>query len=44
MGNQVKIHNEVNLVGRKLSKQRNLKCNNRKAIKVKLAIHNDDNY
>ena len=44
MSNQVKLHNEVNLVGRILSKQRNLKCNNKKAIRVKLAIPNDCDY
>ena len=41
---QVKIHNEVILVGRIMSKQRNLRCNNKKAIRVKLALPNDDNY
>ncbi len=41
---QVKIHNEVILVGRIMSKQRNLRCNNKKAIRVKLELPNDDNY
>ena len=44
MSNQVKIHNEVNLVGRIISKQKDVRCNSRKAIKVKLAVPNDDNY
>ena len=44
MSNQVKLHNEVNLVGRIMSKQKDVRCNNRKAIKVKLAVPNDDNY
>ncbi len=44
MNNQVKIHNEVILVGRIEGRQRNIRCNNRKAIRVRLAIPNDDNY
>lgn len=42
--NQVKIHNEVMLVGRIMSRQSNLRCNNKKAIRVKLALPNDDDY
>ena len=42
--NQVKIHNEVILVGRIMSKQKNLRCNNKKAIRIKLALPNDDDY
>ena len=44
MGNQVKCHNEVILVGRIVTRQRNLKCNNKKAIRVVLAVPNDDDY
>lgn len=42
--NQVKIHNEVMLVGRIMSRHSNLRCNNKKAIRVKLALPNDDDY
>lgn len=42
--NQVKIHNEVMLVGRIMNRQSNLRCNNKKAIRVKLALPNDDDY
>ena len=42
--NQVKIHNEVILVGRIMSKQKNLRCNNKKAIRIKLALPNDADY
>lgn len=42
--NQVKIHNEVMLVGRIMSRQSNFRCNNKKAIRVKLALPNDDDY
>ena len=41
--NQVKIHNEVILVGRIICRQRNVQCNNKKAIKIGLAVPNDDN-
>lgn len=44
MENQVKCHNEVILVGRIVTRQRNIKCNNKKAIRVVLAIPNDDDY
>ncbi len=44
MENQVKCHNEVILVGRIVTRQRNVKCNNKKAIRVALAVPNDDNY
>ena len=44
MKNQVKCYNEVILVGRIVTRQRNVKCNNQKAIRVTLAIPNDDNY
>ena len=44
MAEQVGLHNEVVLVGRIISYQKNVNCNNKKAIKVKLAIPNDDNY
>ncbi len=43
MENQVKIHNEVILVGRIICRQRNVQCNNKKAIKIGLAVPNDDN-
>jgi hypothetical protein len=42
--NQVKIHNEVILVGRIMSRQRNIRCNNKKAIRIKLALPNDEDY
>ena len=42
MNKEVLIHNEVILVGRIISKQKNVKCNNRDTTKVKLAIPDDD--
>ncbi len=44
MKNQVKLHNEVILVGRIESRQKNIRCNNSKAIRVRLALPNDDDY
>ncbi len=44
MGKQVEIHNEVILVGRIVCRQRNIQCNNKKAIRIGLAVPNDDNY
>ena len=44
MMNEVRLHNEVILVGRIQGRQKNIQCNNRKAIRVKLALPNDDNY
>ncbi len=44
MVNQVGLHNEVILVGRVIGYQKNISCNNKKAIKLKLAIPNDDDY
>lgn len=44
MSKQIKIHNEVVLVGRIMNCQKNIRCNNKKAIRIKLAIPNDDNY
>ena len=44
MSKQVELHNEVMLIGRIMSYQKNNKCNNRKAIKVKLALPNDIDY
>ncbi len=40
MKNQVKCHNEVILVGRIVTRQRNVKCNNKKAIKIGVAMKN----
>lgn len=37
------MNNEVLLCGRIMSRQKNIMCNNRKAIRVKLAIPSDDN-
>ena len=44
MSKQVQLHNEVMLFGRIMNRQKNIKCNNKKAIRVKLALPNDDNY
>lgn len=44
MSKQVKIHNEVILVGRILYRQNNVRCNNQKAIRLKLALPNDLDY
>lgn len=44
MKNQVKLHNEVILVGRIESRQKDIRCNNSKAIRVRLALPNDDDY
>ena len=44
MSKQVELHNEVMLVGRIMSRQKNIRCNNRKAIRVKLALPNDIDY
>lgn len=44
MSEQIKIHNEVVLVGRIVNCQKNVRCNNKKAIRVRLAIPNDENY
>ena len=38
------LHNEVLLVGRIMNRQKGYRCNNKKAIRVKLAMPNDDNY
>ena len=44
MSKQVKLHNEVMLVGRIMNRQKYIRCNNRKAIRVKLALPNDIDY
>ena len=44
MTKQVELHNEVILVGKIMNCQRNVSNNKIKAIKVKLAIPNDDAY
>ena len=44
MENQIRLHNEVILVGRIIGRQKNIRCNNKKAIRLKLAIPNDDDY
>ena len=44
MKQQIKCHNEVMLFGRIMSRGKSYKVNNRSAIKVKLAMPNDDNY
>ena len=44
MSKQVQLHNEVILFGRIMNRQKNIRCNNKKAIRVKLALPNDDNY
>ena len=44
MSKQVELHNEVMLVGRIMKRQKNIRCNNRKAIRVKLALPNDIDY
>ena len=38
------LHNEVLLVGRIISRQKGFRCNNKKAIRVKLAMPNDNDY
>ena len=44
MSKQVELHNEVMLVGRIMNRQKDIRCNNRKAIRVKLALPNDIDY
>jgi len=44
MSKQVQLHNEVILFGRIMNRQKNIRCNNRKAIRVKLALPNDIDY
>ena len=44
MSKQVELHNEVMLIGRIMSYKKKNKCNNMKAIKVKLALPNDIDY
>ena len=44
MSKQVKLHNEVILVGRIINRQKNIRCNNLKAIRIKLALPNDLDY
>ena len=44
MSKQVELHNEVMLVGRIMSRQKNIRCNSRKAIRIKLALPNDIDY
>ena len=44
MSKQIELHNEVMLVERIMNFQKNVRCNNKKAIRVKLALPNDDNY
>ena len=44
MSKQVELHNEVMLVGRIMNHQKNIRCNNRKAIRIKLALPNDLDY
>ena len=44
MPKQVELHNEVMLVGRIMSRQKNIRCNSRKAIRIKLALPNDIDY
>lgn len=44
MSKQVKLHNEVILVGRIINRQKNIRCNNQKAIRIKLALPNDLDY
>ena len=44
MSKQVQLHNEVILFGRIMNRQKNIRYNNKKTIRVKLALPNDDNY
>ena len=44
MSKQIKLHNEVMLVGRIMNFQKNVRCNNRKSIRVRLALPNDLDY
>ena len=44
MSKQVELHNEVMLVGRIMSCQKNIRCNNKKTIRIKLALPNDIDY
>ena len=44
MSKQVQLHNEVILFGRIMNRQKNIRCNNKKAIRVKLALPNDIDY
>jgi len=44
MSKEVQLHNEVMLVGRIMNRQKNVRCSNRKAIRVKLALPNDFDY
>ncbi|MBR2784703.1 MAG: hypothetical protein IKD74_01775 [Clostridia bacterium] len=44
MAKQVKSHNEVMLVGRIINRQKDIRCNNMKSIRVKLALPNDLDY
>ena len=44
MENKIKLHNEVLLIGRIMSRQKGYRCNNKKAIRVKLAMPNDNDY
>ena len=44
MAKQVKSHNEVMLVGRIINRQKDIRCNNMKSIRVKLALPNDIDY
>ena len=42
MSKQVQLHNEVMLFGRIMNRQKNIRCNNKKAIRINLALPNDD--
>ena len=44
MSKQVQLHNEVILFGRLMNRQKDIRCNNKKAIKVQIALPNADNY
>ena len=44
MSKQIELHNEVMLVGRIMNFQKNVRCNNRKSIRIKLALPNDLDY
>ena len=44
MSKQVQLHNEVMLVGRIINRQKDIRCNNMKSIRVKLALPNDLDY
>ena len=35
MSKQVQLHNEVMLFGRIMNRQKNIRCNNKKAIRIK---------